>query len=91
MSTLNELFTSDSSIVTTKKWYAYPIFSPPEDLSASFRMKKGHSVFNSCILEMSVAAMEVSAISGRNAALLVHEDWSKKHNRREQILSKPDN
>jgi len=77
VSTLNELFSPDSSVVATKKWWAYPKFCPPEDISASFRVKKGHAVFNSSILEWSVSALEVAAISGRNAALLVHKDLMK--------------
>jgi hypothetical protein len=74
LSTLSDLFSADASVVATKKWYAYPEFSPPEDVSIPFRLKENHAVFNSSILEHSVAAMEVSAISGRNVALLVHKD-----------------
>jgi hypothetical protein len=73
-STLSALFSPESSIVLTKKWWAYPLFSPPENTSLPFRMKSRHSVFNSSVLERSVAAMEVSAVSGRNAALLVQKD-----------------
>ena len=74
ISTLGNLFTPDSSVVTTKKWFAYPLFSPPEDVSVPFRMKENHSVFNTSVLEFSVSAMEVSAIGGRNVAMLVHQD-----------------
>ncbi|CAE7854741.1 PCYOX1L, partial [Symbiodinium microadriaticum] len=77
VSTLAELFSADSCVVTTRKWFAYPIFSPPEDVSVPFRVKQNHSVFNSSVLEFSVAAMEVSAISGRNVALLVYRDFCK--------------
>lgn len=58
----------------TKQWWAYPRFSPPEAISVPFRMKPKHSIFNTSLLERSVAAMEVSAVSGRNAALLVQKD-----------------
>lgn len=34
-----------------------------------------HRVYNTAILEGSVAAMEISAISGRNIALLLHRDF----------------
>lgn len=61
----------------TKKWWAYPRFSPPEMITLPFRMKENHSIFNSAILERSVAAMEVSAVSGRNVALLVQKDLMK--------------
>jgi hypothetical protein len=74
LETLSALFSPESSVVLTKKWWAYPLFSPPENISLPFRMKSRHSVFNSSVLERSVAAMEVSAVSGRNAALLVQKD-----------------
>ena len=42
-------------------------------------MKKNHAIFNTAILERAVAAMEISAVSGRNVALLVQKDLMKDH------------
>lgn len=73
--------------MATREWKAYPKFAPPENTATQFRMgansyggesdnKSLHRVYNTSVLEGSVAAMEVSAISGRNVALLLEHDFS---------------
>jgi hypothetical protein len=37
-------------------------------------MKKDHCVYTTSLLEQTVAALEVSAVSGRNVALLIEKD-----------------
>jgi prenylcysteine oxidase/farnesylcysteine lyase len=49
-------------------WKAYPRFSPPEEFS-DFVMDEGLVYVNS--IESAASAMEVGAIGGRNAALLL--------------------
>jgi hypothetical protein len=74
---LLRLFSDDSSIVVTREWLAYPLYNAPENLSTPFRMAKGHSVFNTSVIEWGVSAMEISAISGRNISLLIQKDFEK--------------
>jgi len=63
---LNDLF-SQHSKVKVVDWLAYPHYSPPEKLT-SFRLDDG--VFYVNAIERVASAMEMSAIGGRNAALL---------------------
>lgn len=56
--------------VGSQDWYAYPTFSPPEHFSA-FQLAPG--IFYSNAWENAASAMEMSAISGRNSALLAKE------------------
>ena len=73
--TFHQLFTPKSNIVMVKKWdAAYPRFSPPEQLPP-FRIAKGHNVYYLNALESAVSAMEISAIAGRNIALLIERDF----------------
>ena len=63
---LNNLFLRHD-IVKVVDWLAYPHYSPPEKFS-SFRLDEG--VFYVNAIERVASAMEMSAIGGRNAALL---------------------
>ena len=71
--------------MATREWKAYPQFSPPENTSTGFRFEidgyvnktHKHRVYSTFVLEGCVAAMEVSAISGRNVALLIQQDFAK--------------
>ena len=63
---LDNLF-SQHSMVKVVDWMAYPHYSPPERFS-SFRLDDG--VFYVNAIERVASAMEMSAIGGRNAALL---------------------
>lgn len=64
---LSNLF-SHHDIVKIVDWLAYPHYSPPEKFS-SFRLDEG--VFYVNAIERVASAMEMSAIGGKNAALLV--------------------
>ncbi|XP_060643554.2 prenylcysteine oxidase 1 [Anolis sagrei] len=68
---LNLLFSS-YDLVESKKWLAYPHYSPPEQcppLVIHDRMYYVNSI------ECLASAMEMSAISAKNAALLAYNRW----------------
>ena len=54
-------------------WLAYPHFTPPEKFW-SFALDDG--VFYVSAIEHSVSAMEMSAVSAQNAALLSHKYYT---------------
>lgn len=56
--------------IAEKEWYAYPKFSPPERF-APFKLAPG--IFYNNAWENAASAMEMSAISAHNSALLVKE------------------
>ena len=70
---LEQLF-RDHEILIEYPWRAYPTFTPPEKFS-DFVLDKGLIYTNA--IETAASAMEVVAISGRNAALLLqkHFKW----------------
>ena len=71
-SQLNELF-SNVSERKTVSWLAYPHFTPPEKFW-SFVLDDG--VFYINAIEHSASAMEMSAVSAKNAALLAHQYYT---------------
>jgi len=66
---LNELF-SNVDQMKVVSWLAYPHFTPPEKFW-SFVLDDG--VFYVNAIEHSASAMEMSAVSAKNAALLAHK------------------
>lgn len=68
-SQLNELF-SQVDEMKVVSWLAYPHYTPPEKFW-SFVLDDG--VFYINAIERSASAMEMSAISAKNAALLAHQ------------------
>ena len=73
-SQLNELF-SRVNEVKVVSWLAYPHFTPPEKFW-SFVLDDG--VFYINAIEHSASAMEMSAVSSKNAALLAHQYYTGK-------------
>lgn len=71
-SQLNELF-SNVDEVKAVSWLAYPHYTPPEKFW-SFVLDDG--VFYVNAIEHSASAMEMSAVSAKNAALLAHQYYS---------------
>lgn len=71
---LAKVFAPYSHIVYTKEWKAYPFYCAPETLNIPFRVHPEHRIYCSGIIEWAVSAMEVSAIGGRNVALLLQND-----------------
>lgn len=59
----------DVEIIKTIPWRAYPHFTPPEKFSP-FILEKGLVYINT--IESAASAMEMSAVGGKNAALLIH-------------------
>ena len=57
-------------VITQHDWLAYPHFNPPEKFAA-FRLAAGLLYCNAW--ENAASAMEMSAISGKNAALLLKD------------------
>ena len=68
-SQLNELFSSVNDVKVVS-WLAYPHFTPPEKFW-SFVLDDG--IFYVNAIEHSASAMEMSAVSAKNAALLAHQ------------------
>ncbi|XP_063788156.1 prenylcysteine oxidase 1 isoform X1 [Pseudophryne corroboree] len=58
--------------VSERKWLAYPKYSPPEKLPPII-LHPGIYYLNS--IEWAASAMEMSAISAKNAVLLAHHRW----------------
>ena len=73
-SQLNELFSSVNEVKVVS-WLAYPHFTPPEKFW-SFVLDDG--VFYINAIEHSASAMEMSAVSAKNAALLAHQYYTGK-------------
>ncbi|XP_053320077.1 prenylcysteine oxidase 1 [Spea bombifrons] len=68
---LDLLFKSHHA-VSEKKWLAYPLYSPPEKMPPVILHDRIYYV-NS--IELAASAMEMSAISAKNVALLAHHRW----------------
>ena len=71
-SQLNELF-GKMNDVKVVSWLAYPHYTPPEKFW-SFVLDDG--VFYINAIERSASAMEMSAVSAKNAALLAHQYYA---------------
>lgn len=68
------LFSESSSIVATREWSAYPVYTAPERLDLPFRVSPPHRVYTTGVAEGAVSAMEIAAIGGRNVSLLLQKD-----------------
>ena len=64
------LFDGVPEVLTTKRWAAYPVFSPPEDF-APFVLSADRSLVYLNALETAASAQEIAAIAGHNSALLI--------------------
>lgn len=68
-STLADLFGASSEVVRVKNWLAYPHYAPPELMPIPFKLGEGLCYVNA--IERAASAMEMSAIGGRNCALMI--------------------
>lgn len=69
---LQDMFLSWDSVSETR-WLAYPSYHPPHRNTPPFVLHDRLYYLNA--LEWAASAMEISAISGRNVALLAHHRW----------------
>lgn len=76
---LKNMFLSWDSVSETS-WLAYPTYSPPQRKTPPFILDKRMYYLNA--VEWAASAMEMSAISARNLALLAHHRW---HNQESKI------
>lgn len=76
---LKSMFLSWDSVSETR-WLAYPAYSPPQRKTPPFILHKRMYYLNA--VEWAASAMEMSAISARNLALLAHHRW---HNQNSKI------
>uniref|UniRef100_A0A8C6UX03 Prenylcysteine oxidase 1 n=1 Tax=Neogobius melanostomus TaxID=47308 RepID=A0A8C6UX03_9GOBI len=76
---LKSMFLSWDSVSETR-WLAYPAYSPPQRKTPPFILHKRLYYLNA--VEWAASAMEMSAISARNLALLAHHRW---HNQDSKI------
>lgn len=76
---MKNMFLSWDSVSETR-WLAYPAYSPPQRKTPPFILHKRLYYLNA--VEWAASAMEMSAISARNLALLAHHRW---HNQDSKI------
>ncbi|NP_001017626.1 prenylcysteine oxidase 1 precursor [Danio rerio] len=69
---LQQIFLSQESVFE-KRWLAYPSYSPPQRRTPPFILHDRLYYLNA--VEWAASAMEMSAISARNLALLAHHRW----------------
>ncbi|XP_076613399.1 prenylcysteine oxidase 1 [Chaetodon auriga] len=69
---LQDIFLSWDSVSETK-WLAYPSYRPPQRQTPPFILHNRMYYLNA--VEWAASAMEMSAISARNVALLAHHRW----------------
>ncbi|CAN9504918.1 unnamed protein product [Ophioblennius macclurei] len=69
---LRSMFLSYDSVSETP-WLAYPSYRPPQRRSPPFILHERMYYLNA--VEWAASAMEMSAISARNVALLAHHRW----------------
>uniref|UniRef100_A0A8C1T999 Prenylcysteine oxidase 1 n=1 Tax=Cyprinus carpio TaxID=7962 RepID=A0A8C1T999_CYPCA len=69
---LQQIFLSWDSVFE-KRWLAYPSYSPPNRRTPPFILHDRLYYLNA--VEWAASAMEMSAISARNLALLAHHRW----------------
>ncbi|KAK5851953.1 hypothetical protein PBY51_023465 [Eleginops maclovinus] len=78
---LQDMFiTWDSSSET--KWLAYPFYRPPQRKTPPFILHNRLYYLNA--VEWAASAMEMSAISARNLALLAHHRWHQQEGKIDQ-------
>ncbi|CAN8072221.1 unnamed protein product [Agarophyton chilense] len=68
----HRIFEKGFEVLATFPWMAYPKFSPPEEFT-SFDLDEDGTFIYTAPLESAGSAMEMSAVSGANAAALVRE------------------
>ncbi|XP_068131023.1 prenylcysteine oxidase 1-like [Hyperolius riggenbachi] len=78
---LHQLFVSYSDI-SVKRWLAYPQYNPPEKMPPIV-LHRGIYYLNS--IESAASAMEMSAISAKNVALLSYHQWYGKEEKINQL------
>ncbi|XP_041816175.1 prenylcysteine oxidase 1 [Chelmon rostratus] len=69
---LQDIFLSWDSVSETQ-WLAYPSYRPPQRKTPPFILH--HRLYYLNAVEWAASAMEMSAISARNVALLAHHRW----------------
>ncbi|XP_034565740.1 prenylcysteine oxidase 1 [Notolabrus celidotus] len=69
---LNEMFLSRDSVSETR-WLAYPSYRPPHRKTPPYILH--NRLYYLSAVEWAASAMEMSAISARNVALLAHHRW----------------
>lgn len=69
---LQNIFLSWDSVSETR-WLAYPVYRPPYRKSPPFVLH--NRLYYLSTVEWAASAMEMSAISARNVALLAHHNW----------------
>ncbi|KAM3874308.1 prenylcysteine oxidase 1 [Diretmus argenteus] len=69
---LEHMFLSRDSVSETR-WLAYPAYRPPQRMTPPFILHDRLYYLNA--VEWAASAMEMSAISARNVALLAHHRW----------------
>jgi len=69
---LQDMFLSWDSVSETR-WLAYPSYRPPHRKTPPFILHNRLYYLNA--LEWAASAMELSAVSARNVALLAHHRW----------------
>lgn len=78
---LKSMFLSWDSVSETL-WLAYPSYSPPQRKTPPFILHNRLYYLNS--VEWAASAMEMSAISARNLALLAHHRWHRQDSKVDQ-------
>ncbi|XP_021458285.1 prenylcysteine oxidase 1 [Oncorhynchus mykiss] len=78
---LRDMFLSWDSTSETK-WLAYPAYNPPHRRTPPFILHERLYYLNA--VEWAASAMEMSAISARNLALLAHHRWNSQVGRIDQ-------
>lgn len=74
---LARIFMPGMQVERAYPWFAYPKFRPPEQF-APFELEAGGALFYTSPIESGGSAMEMSAISGANAAALVRKRFGLK-------------
>uniref|UniRef100_UPI0037E77D5A prenylcysteine oxidase 1 n=1 Tax=Semicossyphus pulcher TaxID=241346 RepID=UPI0037E77D5A len=78
---LQDMFISRDSVSETK-WLAYPTYHPPHRKTPPFILHNRLYYLNA--VEWAASAMEMSAISARNVALLAHHRWHQQEGKIDQ-------
>lgn len=78
---LKNMFLSWDSVSETR-WLAYPAYSPPQRKTPPFILHK--RLYYLSAVEWAASAMEMSAISARNVALLAHHRWHQQDSKIDQ-------
>lgn len=78
---LKNMFLSWDSVSETR-WLAYPAYSPPRRKTPPFVLHERLYYLNA--VEWAASAMEMSAISARNLALLAHHRWHQQDSKIDQ-------